>query len=156
MQRKGREVRHRHRFVPEPGAAHSARRALDGLVPELGADLVRAVQLLATELIGNAVTHAGLGGRGLIDLEVLVDADRVRVVVADGGRGFEPQAHVIDPQDHRGRGLQLVEHVADRWGVQNHGKNRVWFEIDRLVETGGEGSAYMPVAAEPSTSRRCE
>jgi hypothetical protein len=40
--------------------------------------------------------------------------------------------------------------------VQNHGKNRVWFEIDRLVETGGEGSAYMPVAAEPSTSRRCE
>jgi hypothetical protein len=72
----------------------------------------------------------------------------VRVLVADGGPGFEPSSHPVEPDDHRGRGLQLVERIADRWGVQAEGKHRVWFEIDRRADGNGGGSAYMPLAAD--------
>jgi anti-sigma regulatory factor (Ser/Thr protein kinase) len=154
MPRDRLELRYRQRFVAEPGAAHDARRGIDAFAQEIGADLVRAVQLLVSELVGNAVSHAGMGGRGFIGLDVFVSPARVRVVVADSGPGFDLRPHPVDPDDHRGRGLQLVERIADRWGVQAEGKHRVWFEIDRHPDSDGEGGAYMPVAAHSAPDRR--
>lgn len=146
MQGNGREVRHRHRFVAVPDAAYDARRALDPLGDELGSDLLRLVQLLVTELIGNAVSHAGMGGRGFIALDLTVDATRVRATVADGGPGFDDVGlRPLDPGAHRGRGLQLVDQIADRWGVVPGGKNRVWFEIDR-ARVKGFGAERAAVA----------
>jgi anti-sigma regulatory factor (Ser/Thr protein kinase) len=124
------EARHRHHFVAEPIAAQAARRTLDPLTADIGADAVAKAQLLVSELIGNAVTHAGMGGRGYIGLDVSVTPQRLRIVVSDSGPGFDVAPHPVDPAAHRGRGLQLVEQVADRWGVLHSGKTRVWFEID--------------------------
>jgi hypothetical protein len=38
---------------------------------------------------------------------------------------FEPPLH-----EPSGRGLYLLDQIADRWGVGNPGSNCVWFEID--------------------------
>jgi anti-sigma regulatory factor (Ser/Thr protein kinase) len=131
LQDAHREVRHRHRFVAEPLATQAAARTLELLVADIGVDLVQRVQLLVTELIANAVTHAGMGGLGFVGLDVSITAGRVRVVVTDTGAGLEPGPAPIDPTVFQGRGLELLEQVSDRWGVLSRGRNRVWFEIDR-------------------------
>jgi anti-sigma regulatory factor (Ser/Thr protein kinase) len=131
LQDAHREVRHRHRFVAEPLAKQAAARTLELLVADIGVDLVQRVQLLVTELIANAVTHAGMGGLGFVGLDVSITAGRVRVVVTDTGAGLEPGAGPIDSTVFQGRGLELLEQVSDRWGVLSRGRNRVWFEIDR-------------------------
>jgi anti-sigma regulatory factor (Ser/Thr protein kinase) len=126
-----REVRHRHRFVAEPLAAQAAGRTIELLVADIGAELTESVQVLVTELIANAVDHAGSDGLGFIGLDVSITDEHVRVVVTDSGPGFAPGPRPIDRTVHEGRGLRLVEEVSDRWGVLSRGRNRVWFEIDR-------------------------
>jgi serine phosphatase RsbU (regulator of sigma subunit)/anti-sigma regulatory factor (Ser/Thr protein kinase) len=89
------------------------------------------VMLLATELVTNAVLHAGT------DLDVTIDVDsaRVHVAVADGHRGEVPTLDTADGQRpllSHGRGLVLVDHIATRWGVVHHGAGKtVWFEVFR-------------------------
>lgn len=128
---QGLEREYRQRFVAVPEACYEARRALDRFTDELGVGLVGTLQLLVSELVGNAVSHAGTGGPGLVGLEVLVTSARVRVTVSDPGGGFERVTPPTDTARVRKRGLQIVEGMTDRWGVLVDGQTRVWFEIDR-------------------------
>jgi hypothetical protein len=51
--------------------------------------------------------------------------------VTDHGPGFARVAeHRPGPEDPGGRGLSLVDALADRWGSADGG-TRVWFEVDR-------------------------
>jgi two-component sensor histidine kinase len=82
-----------------------------------------------SELVTNSVLHAGL--RPDQEIEVAIDAaDRVRVEVADHGRGVdEDGGGATDERDGR-RGLFLVGLLATRWGVERSDRARVWFELD--------------------------
>ena len=122
---------YRWRFVPRAAACPEARRALEPFEEELGIADVRLLQLLVSELVANSVTHAGLGGRGLIELELLITDERISVTVSDHGRGFDPGPLPQDPARERSRGLQIIDGMTDRWGVLCNGRTRVWFEIDR-------------------------
>jgi anti-sigma regulatory factor (Ser/Thr protein kinase) len=100
-----------------------------GLVAVFPADLEqdrRADAVLAvSELVSNAVKH----GRGEIALRVVADTGRLRVEVADEGRGrIAFREATVDPLEG-GFGLRVVEAVTDRWGVEP-GRPCVWFEID--------------------------
>jgi len=53
----------------------------------------------------------------------------VRVEVADHGPGFAAAPGRPDAEDIGGRGLFLVDRLADRWGTAEGG-TRVWFELD--------------------------
>jgi signal transduction histidine kinase len=57
-----------------------------------------------------------------------VEPEVIRVEVTDNGSGFDPV-----PRDHSrtgsGFGLFLVDKEAVRWGVDELGGNRVWFEV---------------------------
>jgi anti-sigma regulatory factor (Ser/Thr protein kinase) len=106
-----------------------ARTALSGLNGSLS-DLRVPVRLLVSELVTNAVQHAGCGPDRPVELRLDCSPERVRVEVRDEGPGFEPLTGRIDPlQD--GFGLALVDQLADRWGVDVERGARVWFEIDR-------------------------
>lgn len=114
-----------------PEAAAAARTALDGLTGSVSARRLRDLRLLVSELVTNAVRHAGLRRGQHIRLIVDVEGHIVRVEVHDPGRGFTPRAPTPDPARASGWGLYLVEELADRWGVDRAGRGtRVWFELD--------------------------
>ena len=81
--------------------------------------------LLTSELVTNAVVHAG----SEVDLTVMEDGGRVRVeVVDDDPRPVAPaERGILAPG---GRGLCLVQALAREWGVRPGptGKS-VWFEL---------------------------
>lgn len=114
-----------------PEAARGARRALGRLRHEVDAPTLESLRLLVTELVSNAVRHAGAP---TVDVLVLVTQPAVRVEVTDGGAGFEPAGRRKNQNPESGWGLFLVERMADRWGVSHEGtRTRVWFELDRRI-----------------------
>lgn len=115
-----------------PEAAAAARGALHDLVGCLSERRLRDVRLMVSELVTNAVRHAGLSDSDHIRLLVRLDPDAVHVEVHDPGRGFEPRPPTPDPARSSGWGLYLVDELSDRWGVDGatHG-TRIWFEVDR-------------------------
>ncbi len=78
----------------------------------------------------------------------------VRVEVVDASARPPRQRHA-DGDDTNGRGLELVDGLADRWGWQQEGAGkRIWCEVDRgqslLMATGGElGASYETHCALP-------
>ena len=120
------------RLASTVGAAAEARRALEALTSHLPARRRRDVELLVSELVTNAVRHAGLGAEEEIRLRAGVASGIMRVEVHDPGRGFEPRQPRPDPARASGWGLFLVAELADRWGVEREEPGtRVWFELDR-------------------------
>jgi anti-sigma regulatory factor (Ser/Thr protein kinase) len=110
---------------PRPESARLVRRALaaHGLSDDVG----HTVTLLATEVVGNAVRHAGLDPSQRIVFFARLDGDYVHVEVADPGPGFDPATASTE-----GFGLRLMEKLATRWGVDRGRRGcRVWFEVDR-------------------------
>jgi two-component sensor histidine kinase len=86
-----------------------------------------SVRLLVTELVTNAIRHAGAP---TVELCVDLGSASVRVEVANAGGGF--QARPRSDQDS-GWGLFLVDRLSNRWGVDDDpGHQRVWFEIERV------------------------
>ncbi|MDX6703370.1 MAG: hypothetical protein QOF26_3596, partial [Baekduia sp.] len=87
------------------------------------------VALLTSELVGNAVRHAGpLNPAERIVFHARLGEDHVRVEVADHGPGFDPEVR----HETAGFGLRLVDKLASRWGVERTARGcRVWFEVDR-------------------------
>jgi len=120
-------------FALDPGAhaPADARRQLQRRLPgALPPSLVDDVLLLTTELVTNSVRHSPAAGGGTVDVAVVLAPDRIRVEVSDPGSGF---AHV--PQhpgtlSEGGRGLFLVDVIADRWGMGEGGRTRVWYEME--------------------------
>ncbi len=90
--------------------------------------------LLVTELVANVVDH--VAGEASFTLELSMSEDWLRISVADGS-ALRPVVREFEVAAARGRGMRLVEGIADRWGVEDHtdGK-RVWFE---LAPRGSEG-----------------
>jgi anti-sigma regulatory factor (Ser/Thr protein kinase) len=89
-------------------------------------ELVDDATLLTTELAANAVRHSRTGR---IELSVEWEDSRVRVEVADGSRE-PPMVLRPDPMASGGRGLQLVDALATRWGFERHAEGKVvWFEL---------------------------
>jgi anti-sigma regulatory factor (Ser/Thr protein kinase) len=87
------------------------------------------VSLLTSEVVGNAVRHAGpLSPTSKIVFHARMSDDHVRVEVADHGPGFDPEIR----HDTSGFGLRLIDKLASRWGVERTARGcRVWFEVDR-------------------------
>ncbi|MFI1091172.1 ATP-binding protein [Streptomyces sp. NPDC020917] len=108
-------------FEAEPQSVHAAREfaaaALDCWGPLSRTEDVR---LCVSELASNALTHGT--SRDHCFLVVLDhDGTRVRVEVHDSrGRdeGAEPKVRRPGEGETRGRGLLIVDAVADRWGVE--------------------------------------
>jgi anti-sigma regulatory factor (Ser/Thr protein kinase) len=97
----------------------------DGLDPNRRDDAL----LLVSELVSNAISH----GRPEITLCVRNDPPSVGVAVYDAGAEMPRRAPVQpDPRSPSGRGLVLVDALADQWGVvpaePPPGKT-VWFEL---------------------------
>jgi hypothetical protein len=83
--------------------------------------------LLVSELVSNVVDH--VQGEAVLTLELTFAGDWLRISVADGS-AVRPVVRDLREHRPRGRGLQLVQAIADRWGAEDHeGGKRIWFEL---------------------------
>ena len=113
-------------------AAAIAREVIVGALEEvpIPEDRVEDLRLLTSEIVTNAVRHAGLAREDTIGVAVEVSQRRVRVEVADDGPGFDPSdLPESSPEGVGGWGLRLVTQLSDRWGVIKNEPNHVWFEV---------------------------
>jgi anti-sigma regulatory factor (Ser/Thr protein kinase) len=122
---------------PDPAEVGRARRwarsrlAGSGIGPD--GPLAETLILLISELVTNAVVHTGCPAV----LRILLSeahrgrgAETVRVEVADGSTQ-PPVPRCARDNDTNGRGLELVDGLADRWGWQAEGAGKsIWCEID--------------------------
>ena len=118
-------VRHVRRFQPEPAACREVRRFIAGALAEAGVD-PEVPELLSSELAANAVRYGGTAFTVVVSTTPIV-----RVEVHDGN-AILPTLRAAGGEDEAGRGLQMLEALATRWGVDECrggvGK-AVWFEL---------------------------
>ncbi|MET7687511.1 ATP-binding protein [Streptomyces sp. NPDC005483] len=110
------------------GAVPETRKALRELLRHWGRPgRSEIAELLTSELVTNALVHT--------DHDAVVTATvgprALRVEVRDFVARI-PRVRVPDPElGTSGRGLALVQSLADAWGVRAHGVGKaVWFELD--------------------------
>ena len=119
------------RLSPSPAAPAAARGALGPLRGAVDEDTLGSVELLVSELVSNAVRHAGLRNEDWIELRVEAFEDHVRVSVTDPGDGFDRALEIPRPDRPSGWGLFLVRRLSARWGIERGRETLVWFEIAR-------------------------
>jgi anti-sigma regulatory factor (Ser/Thr protein kinase) len=120
----------RHRDLPVDLAAPAMARAL---VREACADWSAtaaqdAAALVASELVSNALQHAG----GTCRVSVAVDDTGLRVGVRDYAPGHEPRPRPVDIDRPTGRGLHLVAMLSSAWGVHRHPDGKTAWAVIRL------------------------
>jgi anti-sigma regulatory factor (Ser/Thr protein kinase) len=82
--------------------------------------------LLVTELVANVVDH--VGAEAHLTLELTLAEGWLRISVADGS-SVRPVIRALE-DGTRGRGLHLMQAIADRWGSEEcRGGKRVWFDL---------------------------
>lgn len=118
------------RFGREVAEIPRSRHYVADVLARAGAEATDALLLVASELITNAVRH----GAGDVELRVIVEPECVRLEVLDDGHvTVSAPAESPAPSALGGRGLLLVEGVADRWGseFESDGRTLVWAEVAR-------------------------
>jgi anti-sigma regulatory factor (Ser/Thr protein kinase) len=121
----------RRHLPPHPTSVGEARRIVRRLLVTGGdVDLVDAAELLVSEIVTNAVLHAGTS----IDLRCTLVDHSLLVEVDDGG-GQLPSYRGYDSTVCSGRGLVLLEQLAERWGViPTFGGKTVWFLVSAVQQ----------------------
>ncbi len=89
------------------------------------------MQLVASELVTNAVLHAP--GSPTVTVELLMDHGCVRILVSDHGRDEPERRHSSEPLvAESGRGVWIIDALADHWGTETNerGEKTVWCELN--------------------------
>ncbi|MGW7594492.1 ATP-binding protein, partial [Streptomyces rubiginosohelvolus] len=85
--------------------------------------------LCVSELLANVITH--VGERTPVSLRVsATPSGRVRIAVSDPAAAIWPVLRETGPEGTSGRGLQLLDALALRWGVEQAPyRKTVWCEL---------------------------
>jgi two-component sensor histidine kinase len=106
-------------YPSEPESVRPARRHVREVVarqePAVPEDVLDTLELLASELVTNAVRYGKEPGDSL-KIAVDVSPGRCRVEVHDSRRK-RPRVRPASRDRARGRGLLLVQALAEQWGV---------------------------------------
>ncbi|MFI1801722.1 PAS domain S-box protein [Streptomyces sp. NPDC020379] len=110
----------------EPGAAAAGRRFVaEALTTWNCSEALDDARLLTSEVLTNALSHAA----GPIQLRVRRSIDALTIEVTDHNPQ-PPQLRLTEEGDESGRGLLLVDALADSWGTRplDRGKT-IWFTL---------------------------
>jgi anti-sigma regulatory factor (Ser/Thr protein kinase) len=98
----------------------------------LDRDGLATAQLVVSELVSNALRHAGLGPGDLIRVSVSRLGSRLRVDVDDAGTFSADSDSYAYPAHGRhhggGRGLRIVQTLSIRWQAAD-GRVTAWLEL---------------------------
>jgi anti-sigma regulatory factor (Ser/Thr protein kinase) len=111
------------------GAARRARQIVHGVLVGWGhgePDFSYYAQLVASELVTNAVQHGG----DYVALELRLTTTSLVVAVRDGSAVL-PMARAVEDDEEQGRGMGIVVALAVDWGSEQtpDGGKRVWAEL---------------------------
>jgi anti-sigma regulatory factor (Ser/Thr protein kinase) len=124
-----------------PTARQHIRKALAdwGITDELADTVV----LSANELVTNAVTHCRTS-YAQVEVTLTLDGPELLLEVSGPDRDQLPQTHDSGPDEEGGRGLALVEELADVWGHRQEPYTKcVWA---RFTLTEALERAHAPAA----------
>lgn len=111
-----------------PGSVSSARHAVARMLERAAPVPIvvcEDVLLLVSELVTNAVLHAGTDTR----VSATAQDGRITVSVSDDDPHHAPVVAQRGAMATNGRGVMLVDALASRWGVDlREGSKVVWFE----------------------------
>jgi len=131
-------------FEPDPTAASRARQFARTILLDWGVSDPDDAILLISELVTNAVRHAGTRAR----LTIRRQATGLEVEVSDWhpARSLPDPPSMVDNSSERGRGLVLPAALAQTWGVTYTATTKtVWFRLP-----AGDGPVAASLAR-PST-----
>lgn len=130
-------------FRADPSSVPAARQFVLGALDRLPREVGESVALMVSELATNAILH----GQTEFEMDVELTADSLLVAVTARGRG-SPEVQQPAVTEMHGRGLMIVQSLADDWGVTaasgGVGKT-VWFRL-RLQPTEPAAGGGRPPA----------
>ena len=95
-------------------------------------EVLRDVELVATELATNAYSHGRPLANDQISFRIEFDDGVIRVVVIDGGEAFVPEWETsAGPATG---GLRVVDRIAVAWGVSGDAMVAVWADVARVPD----------------------
>lgn len=98
---------------------------------KIDGEVAETAELLLSELVTNSLRHASTPPGREIGLRFATYDGRLRVEVADANNCW-PTPRQASPEDEGGRGLTLVQALAERWGCcpRRHGIGKAtWVEL---------------------------
>ncbi|TKA13159.1 ATP-binding protein [Actinacidiphila oryziradicis] len=99
------------------------------------------IRLCVSEMVTNALAHGASASCGFI-LRVIASAQQLRVEVEDLGGG-QPVRRTPGWEDTSGRGLLLVDELADDWGVDEQAVGKTVWSVFMLAETAARRTAAV-------------
>ena len=120
---------HRARFAARRDAPAQARRWVGQLLA--GHPRLADAHLALSELINNVLEYGAIEPNDGVEVGLLQTDDAVRIIVRQpNSASLSAPAAFPSVVEERGRGLAIVEAVADRWGVNGtEGDFGIWFEL---------------------------
>jgi len=114
-------------LAADPRSVPVARRFVAGTLRSWGCPhLVDKAALLVSEAVTNSVVHAS----SEVGVSIRRVGARVRIEIADEDPRL-PVRRQSSPWSGSGRGILIVDSVADDWGIEaNQEGKAVWFELD--------------------------
>ena len=120
-----RTLRVPHAFASVPRTRRTVVEDLRGR--DVPSAVVDEVEIVVSELLGNAVQHAAALPDGTVRVHWQVKGGVVELDVTDGGGRTMPRAQQPAVYATRGRGLRIVRSLAHEWGVLDEDRGRtVW------------------------------
>ncbi|MEV5656089.1 ATP-binding protein [Streptomyces sp. NPDC052291] len=140
-------------YTPTARSVTLARRRAARLVTAWGhAHRAAEVALLVSELATNALIHGSLRGR-LFRVHLTVTGGAIRIEVSDPRGERLPGLRAADPDECYGRGLVLVDALADRWGVEPRTVGKTVF-AELALRTGPHRLGTSRHASDRTTTTR--
>jgi anti-sigma regulatory factor (Ser/Thr protein kinase) len=138
-----------HLTLPASLAAPAAARAAVGawLAGDVSETVLADAQLVVAEIVANSVRHADAPAGSTVTVRAELRGDVVRVEVADLGTGGLIARRPPDLQHGGGFGLNLVEMLSRRWGVNRDAGARVWAELALAASDSGDQAVEHEGAA---------
>ena len=136
-------------LLAHPSSVATARKVVrDVLTVAEREDLLETAQLLVSEIVTNALVHAGTP----IDFPASVGDAGLRVEVTDGSTQA-PSPRSYAAMAGTGRGLRLLQQLVDHWGTlaRPNGKT-VWFELDSGSRLDDLASSPAPGAVDADST----
>ncbi|GAA4054343.1 hypothetical protein GCM10022248_22100 [Nonomuraea soli] len=123
-----------------PSSVAVARQRLSTELQEWGvfSGAIDDAVLVVSELLSNALRHAHPLPSGMVRVAWFWSDDVVEVAVSDGGAATEPRAGRPTLSSLGGRGLGIVEFVAQKWGVRHEGEITTVWAVLPAPHTVGE------------------